>query len=84
MSSDPAAYTFPPRANSAHWASASEGAYKHIEVEWHGKHATRTHNNDWDTHKFQESSAFFVVLASDSDCSPGEFVHIFHGTFAMQ
>ena len=72
--------TFPPLASSAHWASASDGAWG--SHKFNGWRATRktTDEDDRDAHKSEKLLAFFVVLSGYPNGSPCEFIHFFSGT----
>lgn len=72
--------TFPPRASSAHCASASEGAWWDIKkLIWSHK-GNATYDDDWDTHEPQKLTAFFVVFPRHFDLPPTKTIQVFRGS----
>lgn len=73
--------TSPPRHSSAHWASASPGAYETDQhASQHGNLnacAVHTHNDPRDSHQGQKLAALFVVLGRDANLTAIEPVDVF-------
>jgi hypothetical protein len=76
------ARTLPPRASSAHWASASDGAC--VCACWHAWEETqgRPYDNDWDAHEAEEPATFLIVLLRHFHCPSGQLLNVLRGACA--
>ncbi|SRR6266403_467490 len=70
--------TFPPRASSAHWASASEGALQAIRT-LVNTNDIEPYNDNWNAHKLEQSAAFLIVFSCYFDRPSRKAIHIFRG-----